>query len=252
MKSFLTQLKIEIQLYFRQPFYLLFSIAMPLFSFYFFGSMFQNQDYGGPDFFSMYIPGFCMLILFSSSVFNIGNQLVSDKEKGVYKRIMATPISLVRFIGIILMKGFLLASVGFMLIMAMAKYYFKIDIGLDKLPFCIVYFLFIIFSLFLGVGIAILSKRLNTYSIIMMVLFFPMFLLSDASIPLVAFPKFAQKIAEINPLYHANKILRYFWSEEMRLFYHGKIWLSFMVLGGIFLVLYVVVFMNRRKLYEGV
>lgn len=250
MKSVFKQYLIEMKLYLRQPFYLLFSLMMPVFSFFFFGSMYSNVEYGGVDFFSMYIPGFCMLILFATGVFNVGNQIVSDKEKGIYKRILVTPVSIVRFVGVILFKAFTIAVIGFGLIMLVANLKFGVEIGFSKLPFILVYILFIIFALSIGVGIAVLSKRINTYSVLMMTVFFPMFFLSDASIPLTVLPSWAQTIAEFNPLYHANKILRYFWSSEMKNMLASEIWTSFSVLAGICILIYIVIGFRWRKLYE--
>ncbi|MGX7150823.1 ABC transporter permease [Enterococcus ureasiticus] len=245
--SILQQLKVEFKIYLRQPFYLLFSLVMPVASFLFFGSLYSSQDYGAADFFSMYIPGFCMLVLFSTSVFNVGNQVISDKEKGIYNRILTTPISLTRFIGVILSKAFMLAFLGFVLILLVAHFSFSIPIGLDRLGFVAMYTLFILYSLSLGVGIAFLVNKLNTYSIAMMTAFFPMFMLSDASIPLMSLPEWAQKAAQFNPLYHANLILRTFWASNMREMYGANIWKSYVVLGLLLSVLYILVIYKWKK-----
>jgi ABC-2 type transport system permease protein len=223
---------------------------MPVFSFLLFGSMYSETDYGGVDFFSQYIPGFCMIVLFASSVFNIGNQIVSDKEKGIYRRILVTPVSIVRFIIVILFKGFTIASIGFFLILAVAKFRFNTNIGLDKITFISAYFLFIIFSLFIGVGIAIISKRINHYSIVMMILFFPMFFLSDATMPLATLPQWAQSAANFNPLYHANIILRFFWSKELKLIHESYIWKSFGFLLLVMVIICTVIAAKWRNLYE--
>lgn len=245
--SILQQLKVEFKIYLRQPFYLLFSLEMPVASFLFFGSLYSSQDYGAADFFSMYIPGFCMLVLFSTSVFNVGNQVISDKEKGIYNRILTTPISLTRFIGVILSKAFMLAFLGFVLILFVAHFSFSIPIGLGRLGFVAMYTVFILYSLSLGVGIAFLVNKLNTYSITMMAAFFPMFMLSDASIPLMSLPKWAQSAAEFNPLYHSNLILRTFWDSSMQEMYGANIWKSYLVLGLILSILYALVVYKWKK-----
>lgn len=245
--SILQQLKVEFSIYLRQPFYLLFSLVMPVGSFLFFGSLYSGAEYGSSDFFSMYIPGFCMLILFSTSVFNVGNQVISDKEKGVYNRILTTPISLVRFIGVILAKAFLTAFLGFVLIVIVARFVFNIPMGMERAGFIAAYALFIIFALALGVGIAFLVNKLNSYSIVMMTAFFPMFILSDASIPLMSLPAWAQTLAQYNPLYHGNLILRVFWSPEMNALYGADIWKSFLFLGALFVGLYLVVVYKWKR-----
>lgn len=252
MQSVFKQYMIEMKLYLRQPIYLLFSLLMPILSYLFFGGMYAGADYGANDFYSLYIPGFCMLILYSSSVFNIGNQIVTDKEKGIYKRILVTPISIVRFVGVILAKAFTIAVLGFLGIMAISKFYFKVPVGTDQLVFIGAYMVFIVFALSIGVGIAVLSKRINTYSTIMMVMFFPMFMLSDAAVPVNYFPEWAQRVADFNPLYHANKVLRFFWSETTRQTMSEGIVYSFAFLLLIGVAIYTVIGIRWRKLSESI
>lgn len=172
MSSFAKQFLIELKIYLRQPLYILFSLIMPVASFVFFGKLYSSNDYGGVDFFSLYIPGFCMLILFATSVFNVGNQIISDKEKGIYRRIAVTPIKISRFIGVILLKAGLLAIIGFLLIILVAIYMFNIEFGIEKISFLLAYIIFIGYSLLLGIGIALLIDRIKTYTVLMMTLFF--------------------------------------------------------------------------------
>lgn len=97
---------------------------------------------------------------------------------------------------------------------------------------------------------AILSNRINVYSTVMMILFMPMIITSDATIPLVVFPEFIQKLAIVNPLYHGNVVLRYFWSIETRAYYNTQLLPSLLFLLGVLILIYIIVFLNRKKLYE--
>ncbi len=250
INSIKKQLSIEFKLLLRQPLYLVFSIIMPAISLLMFGSMNQNVNYDGIDFFSMYIPSFAMIIMFAGGVYNTGNQIVADKEQKIYKRIMVTPIKLSRFIGVILFKNFVVSVIGFIIILIISNIYFHVPIGFDKIPFIIIYLLFILFALSIGIGLAILSNRINVYSTVMMILFMPMFILSDATIPLAVFPDFIQKLAFLNPLYHCNIVLRYFWSAEMRNYYNTQLFPSLLFLIGVLIIIYIIVFLNRKKLYE--
>ncbi len=250
MESIKKQLSIEFKLLFRQPLYLVFSLIMPAMSLLMFGSMNQGISYDGIDFFSMYIPSFAMIVMFAGSVYNTGNQIVADKEQKIYKRIMVTPIKLRRFIGVILFKNFIVSVIGFFILLIISNVYFRVPIGPDKALFILVYFLFILFSLSIGIGLAILSDRINVYSTVMMILFMPMFILSDATIPLVALPKVFQDLAVLDPLYHCNVVLRYFWSVETRAYYNTKLLPSLMFLLGFLILIYIIVFLNRKKLYE--
>mgnify|MGYP000273125529 CR=1 FL=1 len=129
MAMLIEQLKVEIKVYLRQPLYLLFSLLMPVFSFLFFGMMYGNVDYNGFSFFANYIPGFSVIILFASSVYNVGNQVVGDKEKGIYKRLSATPSQfLAESWVVVVFKGFLLALLGFVIILLLAVFRFNVTL----------------------------------------------------------------------------------------------------------------------------
>lgn len=146
MAMLIEQLKVEIKVYLRQPLYLLFSLLMPVFSFLFFGMMYGNVDYNGFSFFANYIPGFSVIILFASSVYNVGNQVVGDKEKGIYKRLSATPISLGRIMGVVVFKGFLLALLGFVIILLLAVFRFNVTLP-NPVIYCVSYVVTIVYSL---------------------------------------------------------------------------------------------------------
>lgn len=208
---FIEQLKIEFKVYLRQPLYLVFSILMPLISFAIFGNIYGGLTYGNNDFFSQYIPSFCVLILFASSVYNVGNQLVGDKEKGIYRRLMVTPVKLWKIIVVLVLKSAIVAMISYFLVMILAKTQFKVKIP-NFFIFTVMYFVTVLYSLVLGVGLGIIINRLNTYSGVLMVSFIPLFVLSDAMMPITMFPNWMQTLAEYNPLYRLNVFLRSFWN----------------------------------------
>ena len=102
----------------------------------------------------------------------------------------------------------------------------------------------------LGIIIALLVKKVNTYTMVMMTLFFPMFFLSDATVPLTMMPKWMQEAALFNPLYHANRILRYFWNYKFHILYRNNIWESFMFLFIIFMALFCLLLVRWKEAYD--
>ena len=57
---------------------------------------------------------------------------------------------------------------------------------------------------------------MKTSLVILMVTFYPMFFLADATIPLSIMPKVFEKIAIIiNPFYHVNNVIRMGWMGEL-------------------------------------
>ena len=246
MAMLIEQLKVEIKVYLRQPLYLLFSLLMPVFSFLFFGMMYGNVDYNGFSFFANYIPGFSVIILFASSVYNVGNQVVGDKEKGIYKRLSATPISLGRIMGVVVFKGFLLALLGFVIILLLAVFRFNVTLP-NPVIYCVSYVVTIVYSLCLGFGAGILIDKLNTYSAAMMAFFMPMFILSDTTIPLSMMPGSFQKVAMINPLYHMTNVLRVAWDIERYSSDVKGFWFSMAFLVGLIIVAGIFVGIKWKK-----
>ncbi|MFJ6266049.1 ABC transporter permease [Lysinibacillus xylanilyticus] len=247
VNSFLKQLNIEFKIYIRQPLYLLFSIVMPVANLIIFGSMYSQQKYSGQDFFSMFIPGFCVLILYATAVFNVGNQIVSDREKGIYKRILVTPITLARFVSAILIKALITAIASFSLILLTTNLLFNINFSFETIPFILGYFVMTIYALLVGIGISLLISKMTTYTSVMMGLFFPLFILSDAAIPIQLLPEWLQGISIVNPLYHANVILRSTWSEDMYQFYSNELWISYGALAIILIFVYILVMRKWSK-----
>ncbi|ALS37680.1 ABC-2 type transport system permease protein [Enterococcus rotai] len=251
MSAFRKQLVIEVKLYFRQPLYLIFSVIMPVVSLIIFGSMYSEQKYDGADFFSMFIPGFCVLILYASSIFNIGSQIVSDKEKGIYKRILVTPVSLFRFISVIVFKAYITAWLSFFLILLTSRLLFSVYL-LSKIGFIFGYSIFILYALLIGIGISFITQKVTTFSAVMMGSFFPMFMLSDAAIPLAMMPAKIQQIAKFNPLFQANQILRSFWVGKIFSEQGFTLWKSYLFLIIIGIAIYTIVLFkwkNRESLF---
>lgn len=245
---FWEQLKIEYKVYLRQPLYLLFSILMPVLSFVLFGGMYQMESYGGADFFSQYIPGFCAIILFASSVYNVGNQVVTDKEKGIYRRLAVTPVSMWRIMLAVILKAASVALASFAVILLLAHFVFHAD--MPNLPmFILAYFAFIIYSLIIGFGLGVIMDRVNTYAAVMMVLFMPIFILSDAMLPLQILPDTLRKIAYYNPMYRLILLLRPIWNPNVFELSSAEVRFSLVylaVLMGLFLIL-VLFLWNRKK-----
>lgn len=246
MRMLVEQLKIEIKVYLRQPMYLLFSLFMPVFSFVFFGMMYGNEDFGGMSYFANYIPGFSVIILFASSVYNIGNQVVGDKEKGIYKRLAVTPISLGRVMAVVVFKAFLLALLGFVLILLIATFKFHVEFP-NPVFYTVSYIITIIYSLCLGFGAGMLVDKLNIYSAVMMALFMPMFILSDTTIPLNIMPEIFQKLSKINPLYHMTYLLRVAWDTSRYNMDVKGFWISAGFMVGLFALMVCTVTLKWKK-----
>lgn len=246
MSKMFAQLKYELIMFFREPMYVFFSLLLPVASFGMFGAMYGTQDYGGLDYFSAYIPGFIVIIMFTSCIFSVGFQNVMNRELGVYRRLMATPINLNMVFFASLVRGSVISILGLIEILALAKFGFGKRLtsywGQFLLCFCFV----TLVSLTIGFAIGIFFKKTKTAMMALMALMYPVMFMSDATIPLSVMPEIIQKLAPIiNPLYHMNVVLRFAWTGK--LFEYSKD----LVIGVIYMaVVTIVLFFIALKVYR--
>lgn len=210
------QLAVEIKSFFREPIYVFFSLLLPVISFTLFASMYSGNSYGEFDYFQKYIPGFLTIILYSSGMFTVGLQIVSDKELGIYRRLRATPVKISNIIFVSMLKGYFVIFIALMEIVFISKGVYKAELTSYPIQFIITFFFATSVVLLIGFTLAILCKTMKTSLVILMVTFYPMFFLADATIPLSIMPKVFEKIAIIiNPFYHVNNVIRMGWMGEL-------------------------------------
>ncbi len=215
-KNLLIQVKYEMNMFFREPMYVFFSLLLPAASFAMFAAMYGNQTYGGLDYFSAYIPGFVVIIMFTSCIFSVGFQNVMNRELGVYKRLMATPINLRMVLFASLIRGFIVAVFGLIEILVISRLGFGKNLTNYWGQFLLCYLVITLVSLMIGFSVGIFFKKTKTALMALMAAMYPVMFLSDATIPLSVMPQIVQKAAPIvNPLYHMNIILRLAWTGKI-------------------------------------
>lgn len=237
LKAWLTQFKIEMKLFSREPIYIFFVMLLPAISFIVIGSMFKNNSYGNMTFFQKYIPGFIAIIMYSSTIFSVGLQMVIDKESGVFKRLKATPVRMRNVFAIVATKGILISVVGLTEIVLVAKLVFRADLAVHWGQFIVGFAVSIAALMALGFMVASLFNNIKSAIAALMVTFYPVFFLSDATIPLKAMPKVLRQVAPaINPLYHVNVFLTSSWSGKMMSRTASTSFLYLLVLSAIALI----------------
>ena len=87
------QFKYDLIIFFREPFFALPILLLPgVFFVIYAGSMAKNtENIAG---FAQYLPMYMILISFLTVFFNIGTQYVTDRQSGIFKRLLLSPISL--------------------------------------------------------------------------------------------------------------------------------------------------------------
>lgn len=210
-KSVIRLIKYDMLVFLREPFFALPIMILPGIFFFVFMKIFSSQI-GSAENFGPYIPIYALLISFLILFFNIGLQYVTEKERGIHKRLVLSGISIYQVIFTYVFRGVVLSLIGFAEILLIGIFVFKTTIT-EHLPLFLLTFIFVIFiTLLFSLSTHNLfenSRQVLPYTIIMFqyVLFGSGLMFSTDSIP--SYLKF---LVTINPFYHMKELLLAVWN----------------------------------------
>lgn len=210
IKSIWKQFWYDLVIFFREPFFALPILFLPgLFFVVYAGAM--AKSYGNIDGFAQYIPMYMILISFLTVFFNIGTQYVTDKQSGIFKRLIISPISLFNLVLTYSLRGILISVLGFFEMIAIAKFIFKIPLSDNMIMFFLAFLASVVVMMLLSLtlhGYFKNSRQVMPFTILgfQYVLF-----ASGMIMPVDKMPKAMQYMVYINPVYHMNKILVRVW-----------------------------------------
>ncbi|GAK12103.1 ABC transporter permease [Geomicrobium sp. JCM 19039] len=145
--------------------------------------------------------------LVSTGIMSLPLSLSSYREKKVLKRYKVTPISPTHLLAAHVLHCFSLSTLSMVLVFLVAWLGFGLEI-VGSLWLFLGGYVFVMIAIHsIGMLVASVSPREKTTGAISSALFFPMFLLSGATIPLTILPEFMQTLAQIFPLTHGITIL---------------------------------------------
>ncbi|GMK39981.1 transport permease protein [Paenibacillus sp. CCS19] len=230
MHSMYMHTKMELRLLSRDIIGLFFVFIMPALCFYFFGKLFETQHAEDIQYFNQYIPGMIGIVLFTAGFFIVGLQAVIDREKGVYKRLLGTPVSSVLIIQAVVIKGLLAVVIGALEILLIGRLGLGAPINLNIMQFLLS--MLLAASAFIAVGfiVARYFQRFHSALAIGFVVLYPMLFLSGATIPLESLPSSLKAASVFIPLRYAVHLLQNGWSGK--LFTYSSVW-DAVVLGSI-------------------
>lgn len=210
-----TQIKYDLKMFFREAFYLVFTVIVPPLSYIFMGQMFNNATYdGGMNYAQVYTPSFIVLISFSVVFFAFGFDQVINRAEGIEKRLRITPITNGTILISSIMKAFLIASAGFFLITLIGVLIFELKIS--AITFLISYAsLLAIDACMLIYSQALYSnfKNMKSALVISILLFQVVMFTGGFSIPVANLPEFVRYISYVNPIYHLNQLYIAIWNQ---------------------------------------
>lgn len=201
----------ELTLFYREYISMFFTFVLPAAMFIFFGFIFGNEMYGGLNYYQAYMPSMIAIIIFTTGFFTLGLQIVIEREKGVFRRLLATPLKPKVFLFSILCKGLIAIIGGALQIILLGYFLFGEPPTAYMLQFSLALLLASVAFFALGFIIASMVNKMQAALAISFILMYPMLFLSGATMPLNQFPETIQAAAKFIPLTYVVDLLQLAW-----------------------------------------
>jgi ABC-2 type transport system permease protein len=204
----------EMKLFLREPIATFFTLGFPLMILLLFGSIWGNKpakEFGGFGYIDVSVPAFTGVIIASTGLIALAVSTATYREKGILRRLRATPLRPQMLLGAQVFVFFALTAFGMVLLIIAGLLAFRLRFAGNALSVFAGFSLCTLSFFSVGFILAGLMPTARTAQIVAMVLFYPMIFLCGAYIPSHILPKAMQQFAEILPLTHVVTLLRGLW-----------------------------------------
>ena len=211
----LNHLKFEFKMFCRNYITAFFLLLFPLLMLILFGSIYGSEPspfYGGISPIDIFVPSYSGIVIAVTGLMYIPLTLCNYRNKGVFKRYMATPTKPTYVIYAQLIINAIMTTIGMVILIVVGKVVFNIQISQNIWP-CFLVFLISMACIFsIGFFIGGVTPNIEAVNSIAYLVFFPMLFLSGSTIPYEVLPKSVQDFAQVLPLTHTVSIMRSVWN----------------------------------------
>lgn len=207
----------ELKLCMRDKTNSFFSLIVPVAMYMFFGTMYKNTSYGpeGLSYFDSYTPAMIAIVIMISALFSLSLPFVQQKEGGVFKRFLATPLPAYVLVTSSLIKGVVLVSFGVIEMFVVGYFLFDREPTSHLLQFGLAFFISSLAFFAFAFLIAAFFKKMQAALAFNFVLFYPMMFLSGATFPLDSLPESLQFASHFIPLTYVVQALQHGWNGDL-------------------------------------
>jgi len=207
MSVFWKQTKMETKLFLRYKGTLFWNFVFPLFFMTLFGLIF-GRDGGDVRYIDFLLPGMIVMALMTTCIQSTTISVVSDREKGIFRRLALTPLRRSTLIGSLALTRYLIVLMQTVLLILVAMLLFQAHIKGNWFFFWLILTVGM-FSL-LGIGFLIASfvRTEESALSISMIVFFLLMFLSPCFWSVETLPKFLRPFSRILPATFLGQALR--------------------------------------------
>jgi len=216
------QLKFDLLIFRRNPAATFFTVILPLIFLVIFTSIFGNNELAnGASIATLYVPGILTLAIVSATSVNLAITMTTRRERGVLKRIRSTPIPQWVFIISQMLAGGVIAFVMTVIISAMGRVLYGVELQWATLPSLIVSLLLgaMAFAA-IGLALTVIIPSEDAAPAVTNAVFLPLYFISGVFIPDTEVPSWVTTVGNFFPVSHLNQALQ----ESYNPFADGAAW----------------------------
>ena len=210
MNILLRQANLDLLIFRRNPAATFFTVILPLIFLLLFTSIFGNDEIEpGVRAATFYVPGILALAIISATGVNLAMTITTRRERGILKRVRATPIPPWVFIASQAIAGFVLSVIMTVIIVLVGRVLFSVSLNVNGIPSLLITLLIGAFS-FAAIGLALTSiiPSEDAAPAVTNAIFLPLYFISDVFIVGADTPTFIQRIGDIFPVKHLSNALQ--------------------------------------------
>jgi ABC-2 type transport system permease protein len=209
MKRFLVLTKAMTFMHLRNRTMLFWNLVFPVFLLVIYSQIFGEMDVGGQDFMTWVLPGVVVFNILAFGLLSSGTLMVQMREKGILRRLQASPIPAGQLVGSYLLVNVLIALLQSTILIVFAALVFGTSLRLEgvlrALPMVV---LGILAFVALGQVISGLATTAAVAVVVGQMINFSQMFVTDMIMPIDFMPEWIQKVAPYLPAYATVQLVR--------------------------------------------
>lgn len=206
---------VELKLFLREPAATFFTIVLPVLLLVLNGSVNTNEpnpDFDGAGAIDVLVPGFIALVIATLGLTNIPGTLATYRERGVLRRLQATPVRPSTVLAAQLVVHGAVATAGLALLVAIGAIAFDLSAPADPVGVAVAYVAGTLGFAGFGFVMASLLPTARSSQAASFAIYLPMIFLSGATWPREALPEWAVTVSALLPLTYVVEAIKQPWT----------------------------------------
>lgn len=201
---------VELKLFVRDPAAAFFTLLLPVLLLLLNGAANGNEpvaELGGAGYLDVAVPGFIALVIATMGLMTVPNIIASYRERGVLRRLHATPVRAELVLVAQLLVHALVATLGLVVLLVIGFTAFELRAPAQLAVLTVSYVLAVVGFAAFGFVLAAVLPTARTVTAVAAALYFPMIFLSGTTWPRQALPEWGQRIGDALPLTYVVEAL---------------------------------------------